>query len=662
MRKLLMAAAAITLMITTMVLTSCTDNYDDKPVVVTDNKPFTYDSEIDESVRPGDDFYRYCLGKWLDSADPEPSMLKQMETQLKNILENALDSNDDPLLVKLRSQADETLADDSRNVALLLERLQMLENVQTADQLYTAFGTLYELGYSPLFRLIPMGISGKKTALTFTTGGVTEYMLKEVYIRKKTEQIDSLVHVYCQPLYGLGYSDERIAQIIGHAIAVVTAEAQNYKSGYEMPYQLRAPGRSADNNTAQKVLELYEMMGLTADDFDSVRVAHTVSGIRELLYQFASVGDNQEKINAYRDYMIYNVVAQDAPFVPSAGTQTDRKAMLVRALQYNRYYKYRQLVQYYGEENIYKQECLDILERMRQAFIRRVDNLDWMGDATKAEARRKAESMKFYVGYPEQWNDAMTPVPDGDCLLATVTKLRQEALLKNLSLVGKSVDENAWDFWANLAQFTTDNAFYHPTFNSLVILPAWLIKPRFDNALSDATLYATAVTFAHEFCHGFDYSGSQYDADGCLRDWWEPADKQAFLQKQQAMVALFNQLEAYPGQPADGQKTLAENMADYGGVELTLECYKKHLEEQGYDKEQIDVQIRKFFLAYAQNFKFERERSLDELRKYYEIDDHSAAHNRINGMMRLQDDWYRLYDVQPTDKLYLAPQDRVKIW
>ena len=443
---------------------------------------------------------------------------------------------------------------------------------------------------------------------------------------------------------------------------MVTAEAQNYKSGYEMPYQLRAPGRSADNNTAQKVLELYEMMGLTADDFDSVRVAHTVSGIRELLYQFASVGDNQETINAYRDYMIYNVVAQDAPFVPSAGTQTDRKAMLVRALQYNRYYKYRQLVQYYGEENIYKQECLDILERMRQAFIRRVDNLDWMGDATKAEARRKAESMKFYVGYPEQWNDAMTPVPDGDCLLATVTKLRQEALLKNLSLVGKSVDENAWDFWANLAQFTTDNAFYHPTFNSLVILPAWLIKPRFDNALSDATLYATAVTFAHEFCHGFDYSGSQYDADGCLRDWWEPADKQAFLQKQQAMVTLFNQLEAYPGQPADGQKTLAENMADYGGVELALECYKKHLEEQGYDKEQIDVQIRKFFLAYAQNFKFERERSLDELRKYYEIDDHSAAHNRINGMMRLQDDWYRLYDVQPTDKLYLAPQDRVKIW
>ena len=667
MKKFFMATAAITLMMTMMVMTSCTDSVDDTedipmPVVVTDDKPFPYDSEIDETVRPGDDFYRYALGKWLGSSNPAPSMFEQMTAQLKDVLDNALASSDDPLLAKLRSQADETLTDDSRNVALLRERLQMLDQIQTPDQLHTAFGTLYELGYSTLFRLVPLVASGKQTALTITTGGMTEEML-QVFKYKKTEQIDSLVRAYCQPLASLGYSPERVAEIIHNAIAVETVASQSYVYGYEMvQHQLCAPRRSSESDEAnQKAGAIYEMMGLVPGDFTSGRAIHTSNGVIRMLYHFACV-DDQDNIDAYRDYMIYNVVAQDAPFVPSANTQADRKTMLQSALQYNRYYKYRQLVQYYGTENIYRQQCRDILERMRQIFIQRIDNLDWMGDATKAEARRKAETMKFYIGYPDTWDDAMTPVADGDCLLATVTQLRQDALRKNYSLTEKDFEENPWDVLATIAQFTTDNAFYQPSANALVILPAWLIKPRFDNALNDATLYATAVTFGHEFCHGFDAGGSLYDADGIMRDWWEPADKEAFQQKQQAMIALFCQLEAYPGQNVNGEKTLIENMADYGGVELALACYKQRLTEQGFTDTQFDEQIKKFFLAFAQTYKHERERSLAELKHYHEIDPHALPHVRVNGQMRLQADWYRLYNVQPTDKLYLKPEDRVKIW
>ena len=126
----------------------------------------------------------------------------------------------------------------------------------------------------------------------------------------------------------------------------------------------------------------------------------------------------------------------------------------------------------------------------------------------------------------------------------------------------------------------------------------------------------------------------------------------------------FNQLDAYPGQKANGEKTLVENMADYGGIELVLDCYKQKLTEQGFRGEQFDEQIKKLFLAYAQSWKQEYERDNDYtmLKYLYERDGHSAAHNRVNGMMRLQDDWYRLFDVKPTDKLYLAPEDRVKIW
>jgi len=188
------------------------------------------------------------------------------------------------------------------------------------------------------------------------------------------------------------------------------------------------------------------------------------------------------------------------------------------------------------------------------------------------------------------------------------------------------------------------------------------MAPRFDNTRNEATLYACATTFAHELCHGFDDGGAEYDANGNKRDWWTSEDKAAFVAKQQKLIALFNQLEAYPGQTANGEKTLGENMADYGGVTLALELYKRHLQQLGFQSEQMDEQIRKFFIAYARLWQIETERSLEELQQQYQDDVHAAAHVRINGMMRLQADWYRLYNVQPTDKLYLASEDRVRIW
>jgi predicted metalloendopeptidase len=246
--------------------------------------------------------------------------------------------------------------------------------------------------------------------------------------------------------------------------------------------------------------------------------------------------------------------------------------------------------------------------------------------------------------------------------LATVTQLRQNAVQTISSVRGKNAAEYGWDIWASMSLFTTDNAFYMSSANTLIILPAWISKPRFDNDLSEAAVYAVTTTFGHEFCHGFDANGANFDENGYYRDWWAPADKAAFEAKQQIMVDLFNQLEVIPGLMADGEKTLDENMADYGGQELALECYKQRLTDLGFKGTQYGEQLKKFFLSFAHLWKGENERDNSQLEYYYEVDTHSANHNRVNGMMRLQDDWYRLYDVQPTDKLYLAPKDRVKIW
>ena len=659
MKKIL--SAVLFCAITMSMLTSCA--IEDNPAPVTDYKPFPYDSEIDNSVRPGDDFYRYALGQWFNSSDPAPSIFEQIENEMPLIFNNMLNTSNDPVMVTLRSQADQTLNDDSKNKALLSERLQMLEQVTTADQLFSAFVNLQSLGYSPLFRLIPYCNDGRKGVNIITSGAMTEEVTSFA-ARKDKESLDSVVTAYCSHLDALGFSQERIAQITGHAIEIENLEMQAYQYLWEM---VRHPQpipvtRRASSNGEQKEEAVLKMMGFTDQELKNEVLGMGSEGIGSLMLIFADVAQSPSYVEAFRDYMIYNVLAQDLPFVPSINKQANRTDMLGHALQYSKYYKYRLLTESYGKDNISKQQCQDIMEQMRRNFIRRIDNLDWMSASTKVEARKKAEAMKFYIGYPDQWNDKLTPVVEGDVLLATVTQLRQNAVQTISSIRGKNSTECGWDLWASMSQFTTDNAFYMSTANSLVILPAWICKPRFDNDLSEAAVYAVTTTFGHEFCHGFDAGGAKYDENGNYRDWWAPADKAAFEAKQQIMVDLFNQLEVIPGLMADGKKTLDENMADYGGQELALECYKQRLTDLGFKGTQYDEQLKKFFLSFAHLWKGENERDNSQLEYYYEVDTHSANHNRVNGMMRLQDDWYRLYDVQPTDKLYLAPKDRVKIW
>ena len=208
-----------------IVLTLASCAVEDMPVVVTDDKPFTYDSEIDNSVRPGDDFYKYALGQWFNSSNPSPSITKQIQNEMALLLDDMLETSTDPVMVTLRSQVAQTLNDDSKNKALLSERLQMLEQVTTADQLFTAFEALQSLGYSPLFRLIPYANVGKKGVNIITAGAMTQEVTRFAALKDSTS-LGSVVTAYCTHLDAFGFSQERIAQITENAIDVENFEMQ----------------------------------------------------------------------------------------------------------------------------------------------------------------------------------------------------------------------------------------------------------------------------------------------------------------------------------------------------------------------------------------------------------------------------------------------------
>ena len=640
------------LWILAVVLTSCT--YDIDNPVVTDDKPFSYDLYMDKSVRPGDDFFRYACGKWIDDTSI-PSLLDQATQMMVDFTNQFLSKSQDPVVSAVRQLILATEADGSADFEVLKSRIDYLSAISTQEELLAAFSQLRQWGYTPLVSL----------SLCVDDGVISPMLISErpsMYLNyaMARQDIDMLSHdawALCKNLQLLGFTEERINEIHKNAMVIEEMEMKAYDYSYlkllKRPEVLPLTRGDSEVN----FVKICELMGL-GDYVEQMWIStEQIESIVDLLFD-----GSDETIALLRDYMIFYVIGQDFLFVRRMQPQYKKELRLDEAMKYVTYYMYRLQVEAAGKD-IHKERCREIMEDIRTILIERIDQLDWMSNATKQEAKKKAQQMTFCIGYPDQWNDEFIPVVKETTLVEAVGSLRRQSAEWIRKIVGRSMQTHAWDYNCTTNRFSNNNAYYEPAANQIFILPINLMPPLFDPGQNEATLYATAYVFAHEISHGFDAGGCYYDEVGNYRDWWTAEDRAAFEQKQQQMITLYNQLEAYPGQPANGEQTLNENMADLGGVTLAYEAYKRRLKKQGFSGEQLDEQLRKFWLSFvmvigADNY----ERNLDLLKWNYLHDSHSAGHNRINGIARLIDDWYRLYDVKPTDKLYLAPEDRVKIW
>lgn len=657
MRKILMTLAAVlSCAMTTSVFTACSIEDNPAPEVVTDSKPFPYDQYMDTSVRPGDDFFRYQYGAWLDNKQLL-SMSDMVSQEMSKMELDWIINSNDPVLVAIRQLAGNAESDKA-GMLMLKARLDYLSAIQTQEQLLEAFAQLHKWGYTPLVRQV--AFSDQRVIKGMLTTEYPSPYMKTAYYQKSKEAVASAMARICGFLADFGFSNERIEEIKARAEAVSIYEMQAYDRHINMIRKMQNP---ENHMTIRRALSLTtkqacELMGI--GDLADQMIENPDQDDEAVIQQLLSIlfEGTESSVNMMRDYMIAYVVSMDIAYF----NQTpDTRVSL--AIQHAKYYKYRMEAEKVGLQNISKEKCTEMMEEFRSILIERIGNLDWMGNATKQAAQEKARKMDFYIGYPDKWNDEMTPKIEGATLLEAVDGLRLHEVALNRQMLGKTTAVAGWDYWCTFVTFTTYNAMYDSSNNQLIILPAFLTAPAFDFTLSESTLYATAFIFGHEMCHGFDAGGSKRDEVGAERDWWLPADEAAFENKQQQLITLWGQLEHYPGQPANGEYTLRENMADYGGVTLALEAYSRRLHQQGFSGEEFDNQMRKFWLAYGIPISLEaRERSVESLKDSYTSDIHSAGHNRVNGIVRLFDDWYRLYDVKPTDKLYVAPEDRVKIW
>ncbi|MTW10564.1 M13 family peptidase [Pseudoduganella eburnea] len=284
------------------------------------------------------------------------------------------------------------------------------------------------------------------------------------------------------------------------------------------------------------------------------------------------------------------------------------------------------------------------------AFHKRIDALDWMAPATKKEAQEKLRTLYVGVGYPDKWTSYEGLEIKPDDAMGNALRAEQFHYKQQLAKLGKKVDPTEWCMPPHIV-----NAVNMPMQNALNFPAAILQPPFFDAKASDALNYgAIGSVIGHEISHSFDDQGAQFDSKGRLRDWWTKEDGEHFQKAAAALVAQYNAYEAFPDLKLNGTLTLSENLADLAGLAAALDAY--HVSIGG---KFTPAQDREFFNGYAASWA-QKERDA-ALRNQVMTDGHSPAKWRTYTVRNL-DAWYQAYDVKPGQKLYLAPEQRVRVW
>nr|WP_295659897.1 M13-type metalloendopeptidase [Polymorphobacter sp.] len=285
----------------------------------------------------------------------------------------------------------------------------------------------------------------------------------------------------------------------------------------------------------------------------------------------------------------------------------------------------------------------------------RIDQVSWMSPATKVEARAKLATFNPKIGYPSKWRDySKLKVVAGDAV-GNATRAAAFEYDRNLAKLGGPLDRTEWGMTP-----MTINAYYNPPMNEIVFPAAILQPPFFDPDADPAVNYgAIGVVIGHEISHGFDDQGRQYDAKGALRDWWTPADAKAFTARANKLIAQYDAYEPLPGVHIKGALTLGENIADLAGLRIAYEAYQLSL--HGKPAPVIDglTGDQRFFLGYAQVWRGKRRDAavLSQLTS----NPHSPERERVFEVRNFAP-WYDAFAVKPGEKLYLKPDDRVRIW
>jgi endothelin-converting enzyme/putative endopeptidase len=302
-----------------------------------------------------------------------------------------------------------------------------------------------------------------------------------------------------------------------------------------------------------------------------------------------------------------------------------------------------------------KSEAQAMVGNIIASFRKRIDSLSWMDPATKAEAQAKLNTLYVGVGYPETWHDYSAYEVKADDIFGNLGRGSLFKYHREVARLGSRIDRHEWSMTPQ-----TVNAVNLPLQNALNF-PAAILQPPFFDPLAPAAANYGAIgsIIGHEISHTFDTEGSTFDAQGRVRDWWKPADLAHFQAATAKLAAQYDTYQPFPDISVNGKQTLAENIADVAGISAAYDGYRASLSGQDAPKQDGFSGDQQFFIAFGQNWGSKTREAA--LRQQVMTDPHAPAEYRA-ATVRNTDPWYAAFDIAPGDKLYLAPPDRVKIW
>jgi putative endopeptidase len=303
-----------------------------------------------------------------------------------------------------------------------------------------------------------------------------------------------------------------------------------------------------------------------------------------------------------------------------------------------------------------KAKMEELVANLRASLGERIDALPWMTADTKKRAHEKLATFVTKIGYPDKWKDYSTLEirrgdPVGNAHRASLWEWERQ-----LARLDEPVDRAEW-----LLMPQEINAYYNPQ-NNEIVFPAAILEPPFFDPNADAAVNYGAIgaVIGHEIGHGFDDQGRKFAPDGSLNDWWSAADAQSFTERAEKLVKQFSTYEPLPGLFVNGSSTLGENIGDLGGLNMAYNAYRISLKGQEPPVINGLTGDQRFFLSWAQVWRAKYRDGV--LREQVLSDVHSPAYFRVNGAVRNMEPWYKAFNVQPGDKLYLPPEERVSIW
>ncbi|MBN2745100.1 MAG: M13 family metallopeptidase [Bacteroidales bacterium] len=668
-------------------LTAC--NQEKKPMENTNDYHAIDSVNMDLSVLPGNDFFRYANGGWMDG-NPIPDeysrygafevLDKLNKDRLKALVDEVSLKADAPKgspaqqIRDFYNAAMDTVLIEKMGISPIKPMLEEIEKMTTKEEIPAMIAMLNLKGIYPAF--VMFGSQDEKNSsriiANFMQGGLSlpdrDYYTSEephiIEIRKNFQE-------YVKNMLALsGFEND---QAIALAQTILDMETQMAKASMTL-LQRRDPNavyHLLTTNELQKTAPAFLFQKyfetLEISDLKEVNV-HQPEFFKEMNKMM-----KDRSLDEWKTYLSWHLIDGSATLLSSnfdqlhfdfygkklSGTQKmqERWKRIIGSINGNLGEALGKLYveKYFPQEA--KDRMLELVSNLKSALHESIRNLDWMSEPTKEKALEKLATMRVKVGYPNQWIDYSGIDISDTNHLQNVWNCNAFNYRDNLNKIGKPVDREEWGMTPQ-----TVNAYYSPNMNEIVFPAAILQPPFFDINADDAVNYgAIGVVIGHEMTHGFDDQGRLYDKDGNLNDWWSEEDAQRFKEKTQILVNQYNEYVMLDSMHIDGNLTLGENIADNGGLFVAYAALKQSFQKNG-EPANVDgfTYDQRFLISYAQIWRQNiREK---ELMRRLKEDVHSPGEARVNAGVANLPWWYSAFNITPDNEFFIKPEERAKIW